>query len=135
MRGLILCRLNLFAGTTFWLTTFLTVIMLMVPVLAWRFYSFDSHPSLVDKIRMKQRQTKLSRSKPEMLRTPSSRRSRRSLRSSYAFAHEVWLAVESFWSTFHLINILGRIRPTHHFWQNYADQASPRLCVPSRPWH
>jgi phospholipid-translocating ATPase len=75
-------------GSTFWLTTILTVIILMVPVLAWRFYSFDCHPSLADKIRMKQRQSKQVRSKPEMLRTPSARRSRRSLRSSYAFAHE-----------------------------------------------
>lgn len=57
--------------------------------LAWRFNSFDCHPSLADKIRVKQRQTKQSRCKPEMLRTPSARRSRRSLRSSYAFAHEV----------------------------------------------
>lgn len=80
-------------GSTFWLTTILTVIILMVPVLAWRFYTFDCHPSLADKIRMKQRQTRQSRSKPEMLRTPSARRSRRSLRSSYAFAHEV-----NFWA-------------------------------------
>ena len=76
-------------GSTFWLTTILTVIILMVPVLAWRFYSFNCHPSLADKIRMKQRESKQSRTKPEMLRTPSARRSRRSLRSSYAFAHEV----------------------------------------------
>lgn len=76
-------------GSTFWLTMIVTVSILMVPVLAWRFYSFDCHPSLADKIRMKQRHTKLLRSKPEMLRTPSARRSRRSLRSSYAFAHEV----------------------------------------------
>lgn len=75
-------------GSTFWLTTMLTVIILMVPVLAWRFYSFDCHPSLADRIRMKQRQSKQLRPKMEMLRTPSARRSRRSLRSSYAFAHE-----------------------------------------------
>ncbi|CRK86707.1 CLUMA_CG000540, isoform A [Clunio marinus] len=75
-------------GSTFWFTTILTVITLMVPVLAWRFYTFRCHPSLADKIRMKQRKTKSTRSKPEMLRTPSARRSRRSLRSSYAFAHE-----------------------------------------------
>jgi phospholipid-translocating ATPase len=76
-------------GSTFWLTTILTVFILMVPVLAWRFYSFDCHPSLADKIRMKQREFKQSRTRPEILRTPSARRSRRSLRSSYAFAHEV----------------------------------------------
>lgn len=76
-------------GSTFWLTTILTVIILMVPVLAWRFYSFNCHPNLADKIRIKQREFKQSRTRPEMLRTPSARRSRRSLRSSYAFAHEV----------------------------------------------
>lgn len=82
-------------GSTFWLTMVVTVSILMVPVLAWRFYSFDCHPSLADKIRMKQRHSKLMRSKPEMLRTPSARRSRRSLRSSYAFAHEVLKIVKS----------------------------------------
>lgn len=86
-------------GSTFWLTMILTVIILMTPVLAWRFYSFECHPSLADKIRMKQRQTKQVRSKPEMLRTPSARRSRRSLRSSYAFAHEVRIFFQSFESS------------------------------------
>lgn len=76
-------------GSTFWLTTILTVFILMAPVLAWRFYSFDCNPSLADKIRVKQRHSKMTRGKVEMLRTPSARRSRRSLRSSYAFAHEV----------------------------------------------
>lgn len=75
--------------STFWLTTFLTVIILMVPVLSWRFYQFDCKPSLADRIRMKNRQEKHSKSKPEIVRTASARRSRRrSLRSSYAFAHE-----------------------------------------------
>ncbi|KAG5672680.1 hypothetical protein PVAND_002791 [Polypedilum vanderplanki] len=74
--------------STFWLTTLLTVIILMVPVLAWRFYNFDCHPSLSDRIRLKQREMKHVKPKPIVIRTASARRSRRSLRSSYAFAHE-----------------------------------------------
>lgn len=35
---------------TFWFTTVITVIMLMVPVLAARFYLIDVHPSLSDKV-------------------------------------------------------------------------------------
>jgi len=75
--------------STFWLTTLLTVIILMVPLLAWRFYNITCNPSLADKIRLKQREMKHIKSKPIIARTASARRSRRSLRSSYAFAHEV----------------------------------------------
>jgi hypothetical protein len=75
--------------STFWLTTLLTVIVLMVPLLAWRFYNFDCNPSLADKIRLKQKQIKHVKTQPILARTASARRSRRSLRSSYAFAHEV----------------------------------------------
>lgn len=74
---------------TFWLTTLLAVIILMVPLLAWRFYNIIRYPSLADKIRMKQRRMKHIKSKPVIVRSASTRRSRRSLRSSYAFAHEV----------------------------------------------
>lgn len=73
----------------FWFTTVLTVIVLMVPVLASRFYFFDVFPSLSDKIRVKQREARMR--KPDVVvRTPSARRARRSLRSGYAFAHQVW---------------------------------------------
>lgn len=75
-------------GSTFWLTTFLTVITLMCPVLAWRFYVFDCHPCLADLIRIKSRRKRKEQSKPVIARTASARKSRRSLRSSYAFAHE-----------------------------------------------
>lgn len=75
--------------STFWLTTLLTVIILMVPLLAWRFYNITCNPNLADKIRLKQRKMKNVKSKPVIARTASARRSRRSLRSSYAFAHEV----------------------------------------------
>lgn len=37
---------------TFWFTTVLTVIVLMVPVLASRFYFVDVFPSLSDKVRL-----------------------------------------------------------------------------------
>jgi phospholipid-translocating ATPase len=75
---------------TFWFTTVLTVIVLMVPVLASRFYFFDVFPSLSDKIRLKQREDKMRHRKTDVvLRTPSTRRARRSLRSGYAFAHQV----------------------------------------------
>ncbi|XP_058452756.1 phospholipid-transporting ATPase ID isoform X2 [Malaya genurostris] len=74
---------------TFWFTTVLTVIVLMVPVLASRFYFVDVFPSLSDKIRVKQRLAQLrSRQSNDVLRTPSARRARRSLRSGYAFAHQ-----------------------------------------------
>ncbi|KXJ72038.1 hypothetical protein RP20_CCG019086 [Aedes albopictus] len=74
---------------TFWFTTVLTVIVLMVPVLASRFYFVDVFPSLSDKIRVKQRLAQLrSRQSSDVLRTPSARRARRSLRSGYAFAHQ-----------------------------------------------
>lgn len=119
-------------GSTFWLTTILTVIILMVPVLAWKFYSFDCNPSLADKIRIKQRQSKQTRMKPEMLRTPSARRSRRSLRSSYAFAHEVkylWISPTLFFT----FVISGRVRPSHHVGQNYAKIAA-RLCFSVGSW-
>ncbi|CAD7087028.1 unnamed protein product [Hermetia illucens] len=74
---------------TFWFTTVITVIVLMVPVLASRFYFFDVKPSLSDKIRLKQRAAQIrSRQSTDVLRTPSARRARRSLRSGYAFAHQ-----------------------------------------------
>lgn len=75
--------------TTFWLTTLLCVTVLIAPLLAWRFYNFDCNPSLADKIRFKQKQSKQLKMRPIIARTASARRSRRSLRSSYAFAHEV----------------------------------------------
>ncbi|XP_050086046.1 phospholipid-transporting ATPase ID isoform X2 [Anopheles aquasalis] len=74
---------------TFWFTTVLTVIVLMIPVLASRFYFVDVFPSLPDKIRAQQRLALLrSRQSSDVLRTPSARKARRSLRSGYAFAHQ-----------------------------------------------
>lgn len=93
---------------TFWFTTIICVIVLMVPVLSARFYVVDVRPSLVDKvcvfldsieivfttsapaqIRLKHRLAQIrSRQSNDVLRTPSARPSRRSLRSGYAFAHQ-----------------------------------------------
>ncbi|XP_055698057.1 phospholipid-transporting ATPase ID isoform X11 [Phlebotomus papatasi] len=74
---------------TFWFTTLISVLMLMVPVMAFRFYFVDVYPSLSDKVRLKQRMAQIrSRQSTDVLRTPSARRARRSLRSGYAFAHQ-----------------------------------------------
>lgn len=35
---------------TFWATTVITVIVIMAPVLAYKFYLIDVHPSLADKV-------------------------------------------------------------------------------------
>ncbi|XP_017777528.1 PREDICTED: probable phospholipid-transporting ATPase IM isoform X2 [Nicrophorus vespilloides] len=73
----------------FWFTTVLTVIISVMPVLAWRFYFVDVFPSLSDRVRLKQRvATMRSRQSQDVLRTPSARRARRSIRSGYAFAHQ-----------------------------------------------
>lgn len=76
-------------SSQYWFTLFLTVFMLIVPIMAIRFYFIDVTPTLSDRVRLKQRVSRLrSRSSETMLRTPSTRRSRRSLRSGYAFAHQ-----------------------------------------------
>ena len=33
---------------TFWFTCFLATVILLLPVVAWRFYSVDVHPTLTD---------------------------------------------------------------------------------------
>lgn len=74
---------------TFWFTTVLTVTISIVPVLAWRFYFTDVFPTLSDRVRLKQRVAQMrSRQSQDVLRTPSARRVRRSIRSGYAFAHQ-----------------------------------------------
>jgi len=73
--------------TTFWFTVLLTTVVLMLPVIAWRFYKVDVHPTLTDKAKLVQRSSRV-RQKVEGLPRPfSGRRSRRSVRSGYAFAH------------------------------------------------
>lgn len=62
----------------------------MLPVLTSRFYAVDVDPSLVDKIRLKRKMQKKSKSSEDTSRvTSANKRPRRSLRSGYAFAHHV----------------------------------------------
>ncbi|CAH1166769.1 unnamed protein product [Phyllotreta striolata] len=73
----------------FWFTTVLVVIISIMPVLAWRFYFVDVRPTLSDRVRLKQRMAQMrTRHSLDVLRTPSARRVRRSIRSGYAFAHQ-----------------------------------------------
>lgn len=44
---------------TFWFTMVITVIILTIPVLAWRFYFVDVCPTLSDRVRLKQRLAQL----------------------------------------------------------------------------
>ncbi|KAK2721275.1 hypothetical protein QYM36_003528, partial [Artemia franciscana] len=76
---------------TFWATLGLTLVILLVPVIAYRFYLVDTQPTLSDRVRLKQRLSAKSlgvAKSRDNLRTPSIRRSRRSLRSGYAFSHQ-----------------------------------------------
>lgn len=74
---------------TFWFTLVLVIVILMIPVVAWRFYFVDVSPTLSDRVRLKQRLSAIRAHKSQdFMRTPSARRSRRSLRSGYAFAHQ-----------------------------------------------
>ncbi|XP_022213426.2 phospholipid-transporting ATPase ID isoform X5 [Drosophila obscura] len=73
---------------TFWMTMLITVMVLVAPVLAYKYYLLDVHPSLSDKIRQKSLKKIHSRASSDVRRTPSSRRGRRSVRSGYAFAHQ-----------------------------------------------
>ncbi|XP_017111184.1 phospholipid-transporting ATPase ID isoform X10 [Drosophila elegans] len=73
---------------TFWVTMLITVMALVAPVLAYKYYLLDVHPSLSDKIRQKSLKKFHSRASSDVRRTASSRRGRRSVRSGYAFAHQ-----------------------------------------------
>lgn len=78
-------------GANFWFTTLICVVILILPVLTSRFYAIDINPSLSDKIRLKRKIQLRTRHSNDTMRTPSSKRARRSLRSGYAFAHQVIL--------------------------------------------
>ncbi|XP_023245345.1 phospholipid-transporting ATPase ID [Copidosoma floridanum] len=74
---------------TFWFVSVISCIMLVIPVLSWRFFFVDVRPTLSDRVRLKQRLVQMrTRQSQDVLRTPSTRRTRRSLRSGYAFAHQ-----------------------------------------------
>jgi len=75
---------------TFYVTCALISVVSLLPVVAFRFYRTDVNPTLVDKTRLLQRQrnSKERSNKKEWRGLGSGRRSRRSTRSAYAFAHE-----------------------------------------------
>lgn len=80
----------IFSCPIFWFTMLLTCAILIVPMVAYRFYQTSVHPTLSDRVRLRQRMRK-SKSKGRDLhirRSSTFRRSRRSLRSGYAFAHQ-----------------------------------------------
>jgi ribosome assembly protein YihI (activator of Der GTPase) len=81
---------NLMSTAVFWFTMLLTVTILLVPVVAERFYYIDTRPTLTDKVRLKQKILKSKSKSGELIlrRASTVRRSTRSLnRSGYAFAH------------------------------------------------
>jgi protein required for attachment to host cells len=80
----------------FWFTLFLTLAVLIMPVVAIRFHECSIKPTLSDRVRLKQRMSRLRAAAkanlpstfPGHRRKSSIRRSRRSVRSGYAFAHQ-----------------------------------------------
>ena len=82
-------RMTLSTGH-FWFTLFLTLAILLIPVIAIRFYNVAVNPTLSDRCRLKQRLSRLKTRpmEPQFRRRSSIRRSRRSIRSGYAFAHQ-----------------------------------------------
>ena len=73
---------------TFWFTILLTTVVLLLPVVAWRFYRSDVHPTLADKVRLLQRHAKI---KPkEEFRPFSGRRSRYVQICTQGFNGKLW---------------------------------------------
>ena len=82
---------NVMSTANFWFTLILTVTILLVPVVAERFYFIDTRPTLTDKVRLKQKISKSKAKTGELIlrRASTMRRSTRSIgRSGYAFAHQ-----------------------------------------------
>nr|XP_027204123.1 probable phospholipid-transporting ATPase IM [Dermatophagoides pteronyssinus] len=84
-------RMTLSSGQ-FWFTMFIILIILLFPVIAVRFYNITVHPTLSDRCRIKQRYLRkkalVHSYDPYIRRKSSALRSRRSIRSGYAFAHQ-----------------------------------------------
>lgn len=84
------------SSAQFWFTLILTLGILLIPFIAIRFYTFNLYPTLSDKVRLKQRLTRFKSAVKSQLppmyyphrRKSSVRRSRRSVRSGYAFSHQ-----------------------------------------------
>ncbi|CAL4063265.1 unnamed protein product, partial [Meganyctiphanes norvegica] len=93
MGGEFVGTLNKSMGTaTFWLSLQLTMAVIGMPVLAWRFYMADVRPSLSEQVRRRQLEEikRESKRKPEFsqIRRRTTRRSQRTVRTGYAFAHQ-----------------------------------------------
>ena len=90
------CLRMALSSAQFWFALILTLGILLIPVIAIRFYTFNLYPTLSDKVRLKQRLTRFKSAVKSQLpptfyasrRKSSVRRSRRSVRSGYAFAHQ-----------------------------------------------
>lgn len=75
----------------FWFSLLLVLVILLVPVVAYRFYKLDVTPALVDRCRLLQRLSRRRTKQPveiQLRRRSSARKSRRSIRSGYAFSHQ-----------------------------------------------
>lgn len=74
----------------FWFTLFLVLVILLVPIIAYRFYKLDLEPTLSDRCRFIQRisRRRTKPVEPQLRRRSSTRKSRRSIRSGYAFSHQ-----------------------------------------------
>ncbi|RUS90719.1 hypothetical protein EGW08_001523 [Elysia chlorotica] len=83
--------LKVFALPAFWFCVLITSTILILPMVAYRFYTSNVTPTLTDRVRLRQRlkksKSKLSRDF-RMHRQSTIRRSTRSIRSGYAFAHQ-----------------------------------------------
>ncbi|KFM73054.1 putative phospholipid-transporting ATPase ID, partial [Stegodyphus mimosarum] len=80
------------SSPTFWFTTLLILVILLIPIIAIRFYYVHVHPTLSDRVRLKQRRMRIQAEPsepqimmPQLMRRPSRRKS---MRSGYAFAHQ-----------------------------------------------
>ena len=78
---------NVMGTANFMFTLILTVTILLLPVVAARFYQIDTRPTLTEKVRLKQRISKSKSKSADLIlrRASTMRRSQRSLRSGYAF--------------------------------------------------
>jgi len=84
------CLTMALSDYTFYVTCALISVVSLLPVVAFRFYRTDVTPTLADKARLLQRQRNSEERKKVQkdFKVFSGRRSRRSTRSAYAFAHE-----------------------------------------------
>nr|KAG5697762.1 hypothetical protein BaRGS_026719 [Batillaria attramentaria] len=80
--------MEVFSYPPCWFVMLLTCTCLLVPMVAYRFYQTTVFPTLSDRVRLKQRMRKTKSRDLKVRRQSTMRRSVRSLRSGYAFAHQ-----------------------------------------------